>query len=110
MRLMRLLGRDRRATLITSAPESPEHEYERRRRKYAIMMSIRALCVLGAALTYQVSGWLAAAFAVAGVILPWCAVIIANDGPPKKRRAQRVYHVPAERALPSAPTDRVINH
>jgi hypothetical protein len=106
---MRLLGRDGGPTVITSAPESPEHEYARRRKKYAIMMSVRALCVLGAALTYQISGWLAAAFAIASVVLPWCAVIIANDGPPKKRRPQPVYHVPVERALPSAAEDRVIN-
>jgi hypothetical protein len=95
--------------VITSAPESPDHEFERRRKKYAIMMSLRALCVIGAACTYQISGWLAAAFAIAGVVLPWCAVIIANDGPPKKRRAPTVYQVPVERALPAAPHDRVIN-
>jgi hypothetical protein len=106
---MRLLGRGRDLHLITSAPLSPDEEYFRRRRRYAIMMSLRALCVLGAELTYHVSGWLAAAFAIAGVVLPWCAVIIANDGPPKKRQARRVYQPPAERALPSAPEDRVIN-
>jgi hypothetical protein len=106
---MRLLGRGRDITVITSAPESAEQEYTRRKRRYAIMMSLRALCVLGAALTYHVSGLLAAAFAISGVILPWCAVIIANDGPPKKRARQPVHHVPSERALPSAPSDHVIN-
>jgi len=109
MDLMRLLGRGRDITVITSAPESPDREFERRRRRYAIMMSLRALCVLGAALTYHVSGWLAAAFAISGVILPWCAVILANDGPPKKRARQPVRHVPTERALPSTPSDHVIN-
>jgi hypothetical protein len=73
------------------------------------MMSLRALCVLGAALTYHVSGWLAATFAISGVILPWCAVIIANDGPPKKRAVPPVRHVSPERALPATPSDRVIN-
>jgi hypothetical protein len=106
---MRLLSRERNLPLITSAPESPDDEYSRRKRRYAIMMSLRALCVLGAALTYHVSGWVAAAFAIAGVVLPWCAVIIANDGPPKNRRPPTVHHVPSERALPATPSDRVIN-
>ncbi len=106
---MRLLSRGRDLTVITSAPESPDEEFARRRRRYAIMMGLRALCVLGAALTYHVSGWLAAAFAISSVILPWCAVIIANDGPPKKRAAAQVRHVSSERALPSTPSDRVIN-
>jgi hypothetical protein len=106
---MRLLSRERNLPLITSAPESPDDEYSRRKRRYAIMMSLRALCVLGAALTYHVSGWVAAAFAIAGVVLPWCAVIIANDGPPKNRRPRPVYQVPTERALPATPSDRVIN-
>jgi hypothetical protein len=106
---MRLLSRGRDLTVITSAQESADQEYSRRRRRYAIMMGLRALCVLGAALTYHVSGWLAAAFAIGGVILPWCAVIIANDGPPKKRAPRPPYHLPAERALPATPSDRVVN-
>jgi hypothetical protein len=48
-------------------------------------MAVRALCVLAAALTYRESIFLALGFVVGGVILPWCAVIIANDRPAKKR-------------------------
>ena len=48
------------------------------------MMIIRALCVIGAASTFQYSGWLAAAFIPAAVVLPWAAVLIANNRPPKQ--------------------------
>lgn len=87
--------------LITTAPESNDDEFDRRRKRYAIMMGARALCVIGAAATYQVSVLLALAFAVGGVVLPWCAVIIANDRPPR-RRTQRVPRgaYSADRALP----------
>ena len=97
------MNRPRRdqAVLITSAPESGDDELDRRQRRYLIMMGIRALCVIAAALTYQVSVWLAVFFILGGALLPWCAVIIANDGPPKKRRAPvRPGSGTAERALP----------
>ena len=95
--------------LITSAPESSADEYDRRRKKYAIMMSLRALAIIAAASTYRFSLWLAMAFVVAGTVLPWCAVIIANDGPAKKRRPhQSQQHVNPERALPAG-DDRVVD-
>ena len=45
------------------------------------MMASRALCVIAAAMTYRFSIWLAMAFVVGGTVLPWCAVLIANDVP-----------------------------
>ena len=95
--------------LITTARESSEAEYQHRRRKYAVMMSLRALAVIGAAVCYQVSIWLAIALVIAGAVLPWCAVIIANDGPPKKKRATLGPVVPHEKALPSNCRDRTID-
>lgn len=97
--------------LITSAPESHDDEFDRRRTKYAIMMALRAVCVIAAALTYRISIPLALSFVVGGMILPWCAVIIANDRPAKKRQAQ-LGHRPdlrSERALPSGDEDRTID-
>ncbi|MFN2519073.1 MAG: DUF3099 domain-containing protein [Jatrophihabitantaceae bacterium] len=96
--------------LITSAPESSAAEFDRRRKRYAVMMALRALCVVGAALSYHVSVALALLFVVAGMVLPWCAVLIANDRPAKKR-AERVPHtgVPVERALPSGNDERVVD-
>jgi hypothetical protein len=96
--------------LITSAPESSGDEYDQRRKKYAIMMATRALCVLLAASTYHLSFALAIGFAIAGVILPWCAVLIANDRPPKRRRAPLGYVAPpTDRALPRGSDDRVVD-
>jgi len=95
--------------LITTARESSEAEYEHRRRKYALMMSLRALAVIGAAVCYHVSIWLAIAFVIAGAVLPWCAVIIANDGPPKKKRATLGPVLPHEKALPGPARERTID-
>ncbi|HJQ42908.1 MAG TPA: DUF3099 domain-containing protein [Jatrophihabitantaceae bacterium] len=97
--------------LITSAPQSPDDEYDRRRKRYAIMMAGRAACVIAAASVYRVSIVLAIAFVFAGTVLPWAAVIMANDRPPKKRRAKNTYRGPGgERALPAgADDDRVVD-
>jgi Flp pilus assembly protein TadB len=96
--------------LITSAPESADAEFDRRRKRYAVMMGLRALCVIGAAVTYQVSMVLALVFVLGGIVLPWCAVIIANDRPAKKR-GQRVMPpgVPVERALPPGRDERTVD-
>ncbi|MCW2523336.1 MAG: hypothetical protein JWO63_1671, partial [Frankiales bacterium] len=76
--------RGERPALITEAPLSNDEQFDRRRRRYLITMGVRSLCVIGAAATFQLSGWLAAAFIAAGMVLPWTAVLIANDRPPKK--------------------------
>jgi len=76
--------------LITDAPEDPEKELRRREVRYVVMMITRAACLLGAALIVAQQPWLWQLWAplcVAGaVLLPWLAVLIANDRPPKKRR------------------------
>ena len=101
---------DDQPKLITTAPQASGDEYDKRRKKYAIMMATRALCVILAAVTYQISFALAMVFVVAGVVLPWCAVLIANDRPPKRRTAELGYvSVPTERALPSGTDERVVD-
>lgn len=96
--------------MITTAPQASGDGYDQRRKKYAIMMGTRALCVLLAAVTYQVSFVLAMVFVAAGVVLPWCAVLIANDRPAKRRAAAVGYvSVPTERALPSGSDERVVD-
>lgn len=101
--------RDRQPMLITDAPKSLDDDFDRRRKRYAIMMGLRALCVIAAALTYHVSWVLAALLVVGGAILPWAAVILANDRPPKKSRRTRRYRPPdPTRALPPRRDDRTI--
>ena len=96
--------------MITTAPQTSGDEFEQRKKKYAIMMGTRALCVILAATTYQVSMYLAMVFVVAGLVLPWCAVLIANDRPPKRRRAELGHvTVPVERALPAGTDERVVD-
>jgi hypothetical protein len=97
--------------LITTAAERSDDEYDRRRTKYAIMMTLRAVCVIAAATTYRVSIWLALSFVVAGMVLPWCAVIIANDRPAKKRQARLGdrHDLRTERALPPGEDSRTID-
>jgi hypothetical protein len=73
-----------RPVLITEARINADDEYDRRRKRYLIMMIIRALCIIGAASTFHLSGWLAGAFVLAALVLPWTAVVMANDGPPKE--------------------------
>lgn len=101
--------RDDEPAVITTVPISADEEYDHRKKKYAIMMAIRGIAVILAASLYHVSVGLAIGFAVAGVVLPWCAVLIANDRPAKKKQADlgHVTRTP-ERALPSG-TDRIVD-
>jgi hypothetical protein len=69
--------------LITEAAPSYEEQHAARRRKYAIMMALRLPLLIGALLCYQI-WWLALTLAVLSVPLPWMAVLIANDRPPRK--------------------------
>jgi Flp pilus assembly protein TadB len=97
---------DDQPALITTAPRGADDEYDKRRKKYAIMMATRALCVILAAVAYEISLYLALVFVVAGVVLPWCAVLIANDRPPKRRQVELGHiAIPTERALPSGTVD-----
>ena len=89
--------------LITEAQPSLDDQYNARRRKYAVMMGIRAVCLVLAAVFYRVP-WALPILAVAAVALPWMAVLIANDGPPKRPwRLNRFEHPAPERALESPP-------
>jgi len=94
--------------LITEAPVNVDDEFDRRRKRYLIMMTIRALCIIGAASTFHFSGWLAAAFVAAAAVLPWSAVLIANDRPPKQEAQFRRFlpGLHGDRELTAGPADR----
>ena len=112
------MARDRKAepVLITDAPEDPERELRRREIRYVAMMLLRAVCLIAGAVIVSTKPplwglWLALAIA-AMVLLPWFAVILANDRPAKKRR--RVPPPPPapydQAALPSQASHRIIDH
>jgi len=90
--------------LITEAQPSLDDQYQARRRKYVLMMGIRAVCLILAAVFYRVP-WALPILVAGAVALPWMAVLIANDRPPKKAyRLNRVPSHPApDRALESPP-------
>lgn len=77
--------------LITEAESSYDDQQAQRRRKYAIMMSLRIPCLVLAVLCYQI-WWLALIILVLSIPLPWMAVLIANDRPPRKRERVNRYH------------------
>ncbi|WP_216205718.1 DUF3099 domain-containing protein [Amycolatopsis aidingensis] len=69
--------------LITEAQPSYDDQYAARKRKYALMMGMRFPCLILAGVFYH-TWWLALAFIVLSIPLPWVAVLIANDRPPRK--------------------------
>ena len=103
-------GRDGEPVLITEAQPSLDDQLAARQRKYGIMMGTRAVCLVLAAVFYRI-GWLMAMFAIAALVLPWMAVLIANDRPPKKARKINRYggHPDPGRAIAAPPGEgRVI--
>lgn len=76
-------GKQHAATLITEAAPSYDDQQAARKRKYAVMMGMRFPCLILAGIFYHV-WWLALALIVISIPLPWIAVLIANDRPPRK--------------------------
>jgi hypothetical protein len=75
--------RDDTPVLITEAAQSYDEEYAARKRKYVTMMLLRLPCLVLAGIFHDI-WWLALGFVLLSVPLPWIAVLIANDRPPRK--------------------------
>ena len=97
--------------LITEAAPSLADQHAARKKRYVITMVVRGVSLVLAAVFYQVL-WLALIFAVLGTVLPWVAVVMANDRPPKKKLdPNRYVSPPADRVLENpAAGGRVIDH
>ncbi|MDG4770003.1 MULTISPECIES: DUF3099 domain-containing protein [Micromonosporaceae] len=80
-------------TVITDAEPSPGDQLRGRQRRYVLMMSIRGIClIVGAVLVTSEAPllWLWLPICAVGMILvPWLAVLLANDRPPKDRHRMR---------------------
>lgn len=81
--------------LITDAQISQEEELKRRERRYIVMMLIRAACVVLAVVLIMAKVpllllWVPLCI-VGMVLLPWLAVILANDRPPKDKHRLKRY-------------------
>lgn len=75
-----------RPVLITAAEPSYEEQHRARVRKYLTLMSFRVPALILAALAYGAwhNGLISLAIIALSLPLPWMAVLIANDRPPRR--------------------------
>lgn len=91
-------GSARRPPVITEAEESFQAQQRARIRKYSIMMGFRIPALIAAVIVYSTwnNVWVSLVIVAISVPLPWMAVLIANDAPPRRkdrlRRYQRDQH------------------
>ncbi|MEO9246192.1 DUF3099 domain-containing protein [Citricoccus nitrophenolicus] len=62
---------------ITSAPEAGHVDRDARFARYAWQMAIRTACFIGAFFT---TGWVQIVLFIAAIVLPYLAVVLANNG------------------------------
>jgi hypothetical protein len=72
---------------VTSVPESLAEEQKGRIRRYLVTMAIRTVCFIGAAVTATrgAPAWLWGSLAVAAILLPYVAVVLANAVRPRQQ-------------------------
>ncbi|MEV4200618.1 DUF3099 domain-containing protein [Micromonospora globbae] len=74
--------------LITDASRSQDDQLTSRQRRYVLMMGIRVACLVVGAILVGAQApmlWLWLPLCVLGMVLiPWLAVLLANDRPPKE--------------------------
>lgn len=92
---------DGQPVLITAAAPSYEQQHRERVRKYLTMMAFRVPALILAALAYGAwhNGLISLAILAASIPLPWMAVLIANDRPPRSAAEPRRFdaeprHIP----------------
>ncbi|MBY6410957.1 DUF3099 domain-containing protein [Rhodococcus sp. BP-252] len=80
-------GSARNPVLITEAKSSVEEQHRARVRKYMFIMSFRIPALVLAAISYGIwaNPWIAMAIVGVSIPLPWMAVLIANDRPPRTK-------------------------
>ena len=102
-----------RPVLITDADRSPDDQFRSRQIRYVTMMGMRAVCLIVGAVLISARPpllpvWLVLC-AAGMVFLPWAAVLIANDRPPRSKaeRAASAHPERAQRALAEQPAEQV---
>jgi hypothetical protein len=93
-----------RPVLITRAAIPYEEEHRARVRKYLTLMFWRVPALILAAVAYGIwhNGLISLGILLLSVPLPWMAVLIANDRPPRRAEEPRRYEAP--RRIPLFPT------
>jgi len=80
-------GEDKHPVLITEAAPSLDQQHRDRVKRYMILMGFRIPCLVLAAGAYGLWSNALISLAIIGVSipLPWIAVLIANDRPPRSK-------------------------
>jgi Protein of unknown function (DUF3099) len=93
-----------RPVLITRAAAPYEEQHRARVRKYLTLMFWRIPALILAAVAYGIwqNGLISLAIILVSVPLPWMAVLIANDRPPRRAEEPRRYD--SQRRIPLFPT------
>ncbi|WP_414685197.1 DUF3099 domain-containing protein [Mycobacterium sp.] len=96
---------DGRPVLITAAAPPYEVEQRERIRKYVTLMAFRIPALVFAAVAFGIwhNGLISLLILLASVPLPWMAVLIANDRPPRRAEEPRRF-APGNRRTPLFPT------
>ncbi|MFB9240034.1 DUF3099 domain-containing protein [Plantactinospora siamensis] len=96
-----------RPILITDASRSPSDQLHSREVRYVVMMGIRVLCLIVGAILISVKApllWLWLPLCLVGMVLiPWLAVLLANDRPPREeeRLRNKLRHRPPPEEAPA---------
>lgn len=95
-----------RPILITDAARSQRDQLRSREVRYVVMMAIRAACLIVGAVLISAKApllWLWLPLCLVGMVLiPWLAVLLANDGPPREEhRFGARLRRPTERSEPA---------
>jgi hypothetical protein len=95
---------DGQPVLITRAAAPFEEQHRARVRKYLALMFWRIPALILAAVAYGIweNGLISLAIILVSVPLPWIAVLIANDRPPRRAEEPRRYD--SRRRIPLFPT------
>jgi len=95
---------DGRPVLITRAAEPYEEQHRARVRKYLTLMFWRVPALIFAAVAYGIwhNGLISLGILLLSIPLPWMAVLIANDRPPRRAEEPRRYE--SQRRIPLFPT------
>jgi hypothetical protein len=105
---------DGRPVLITAAAPSYEEQHRQRVRKYLTLMSFRIPALILAAVAFGLwrNGLISVLILVASIPLPWMAVLIANDRPPRSADEPRRFDATTRRTplFPTAERPAIERH
>jgi hypothetical protein len=104
--MLNRVTRDEPTVLVTTAARNPADERRERERRYLLTMGLRVLCFVAAIVLFAVGPrWAGFLAALASLVLPWVAVVVANAGPRRRRSDERPALYAADRPRELPPKD-----